>query len=785
MKRTQTILAVLSVALGVAAFTSVMSVREWQRQQIEALADRFAPNVLVVRFTGQPVSGEELLSGQVVGGILFEEAMALGDLPGVVDVAYRGGGSTSIDGNIRITRVPVSEHIFDVLGLELGAGHGLTEDDRTLDLPVAVLGATVATELFGGADQAVGKAVELGHGMVARVEGVLAPIPEGVAEFASLNVAALVPTASAFSLGLGDERPVGSYAFVQYDPRQAAVALQGVRRAVSELPVGQVHEVVDSREWLGTQYRFRNEVADALTRGSTWVVVLALLATLANLANALGLRAADRARPLAVRRALGATRARIALEVVGDGLRVGGLGTLLGIAVWPLVSRLLPIGAEGVPVTPAALLLGLGAGVVVTGLSAAVPAAWTLRLPIYRALREELAPPVWEGVALTGMAAGVLALMVASSIGVGAESWFQRRLQEVGGDRLVLSNQQPPGSRASVYPPPPLDERDAEAVAGVSGVAELVVAITENTALVLDGPAGQVREPIAGARVDAGFFEVFPRPVLHGRVPASPSEVIIGPWIAERAFPGMPLEEVVGRTLRLGTSARLGADADAIQEVDVVGVYASQPFVSMGDLTDSMIVRLMPTEPAPWAGALVRDFHVRIDPEADRDAVIDAITGVIDRRYADDYAPARVYEPAGDLRDVRATMTDVAGAWNTIAWLSLLVGAAGLASIVTVRLVKARPELALRRALGATAAKIAAASTGAALRISTYATALGLVLAVITIYWVSTLAPWEFVLPFGRVVLVVIVATVVALAAVTVPVAKFSRTPPWSVLKEE
>ena len=118
----------LSVALGVAAFTSVMSVREWQRQQIEALADRFAPNVLVVRFTGQPESGEELAPGQVVGGILFEEAMALGDLPGVVDVAYRGGGSTSIDGNIRITRVPVSEQIFDVLGLELSAGHGLTAD---------------------------------------------------------------------------------------------------------------------------------------------------------------------------------------------------------------------------------------------------------------------------------------------------------------------------------------------------------------------------------------------------------------------------------------------------------------------------------------------------------------------------------------------------------------------------------------------------------------------------------------------------------------------------------
>src|SRR5690606_33078129 len=133
----------------------------------------------------------------------------------------------------------------------------------------------------------------------------------------------------------------------------------------------------------------------------------------------------DRARPLAVRRALGATRARISLEVAADGLLVGGLGTALGLALWPVADRFVRVGGEGVPFTPEALLYGVGVGLVVTLLSAAGPAAWTLRLPIYRALREELSPPVWEGVALTGMAAGVLALMVATSIGVGTETWFQ------------------------------------------------------------------------------------------------------------------------------------------------------------------------------------------------------------------------------------------------------------------------------------------------------------------------------------------------------------------------
>ena len=49
MRRLQTALAVLSVAIGVSAFAAVIGVREWQRQQLKDLASDFAPNVLVVR----------------------------------------------------------------------------------------------------------------------------------------------------------------------------------------------------------------------------------------------------------------------------------------------------------------------------------------------------------------------------------------------------------------------------------------------------------------------------------------------------------------------------------------------------------------------------------------------------------------------------------------------------------------------------------------------------------------------------------------------------------------
>lgn len=70
MKKMQTVLAVLSVAIGVAAFGAVVGVREWQQQQLHDLAVEFAPDVLVVRFAPQP--GFVLERGQDYG-ITYQE----------------------------------------------------------------------------------------------------------------------------------------------------------------------------------------------------------------------------------------------------------------------------------------------------------------------------------------------------------------------------------------------------------------------------------------------------------------------------------------------------------------------------------------------------------------------------------------------------------------------------------------------------------------------------------------------------------------------------------------
>ncbi len=779
MKRMQTVLAVLSVAIGVAAFGAVVIMREWQQQQIRDLAVDFAPNVLVVRFAPQP--GFVIESGQDYG-ITSEEAMALADLPGVEEVAYIGGSTTRLGNNVRITRIPVTAHLFDVLGLELAAGRAIEEHDAIIGLPVTVLGSVIAQELFGSAEAAIGELLDTGGGSTFRVVGVLAPVPEQVGEFERLNVAALQPNSPALAAFGSDSRPADSQAYVKFEPGRESEALHNVREAIARLPIAEATEVVGADEWLGNQAVFRNEVADELGRGSTWIVVLAVMATIGNLANALGLRAVDRAKVLAVSRAIGATATQAAARVVLDGLVVGGVGTAIGLALVPLATRLVGSGEAVAPITASTLAYAGGCGLLVSLLATLLPALWTVRMPIYRALREQLSPPVWDGIALTGMAAGALALVVAFAIGSGTTDWFQNRLREIGGDRLVVSTAIL-GARTSVFSPPPLDSADAAAIASLPGVARLVVSTVENTSLVTGDDSAENTVPVAGYRVDPGFFEIFPRPLLAGRVPENGSETVIGPAIAELAFPGTPPADVVGRNLRLGAAATTGAPPNAT-EVRVVGVYASQPVVSIGDLYDSVIVRLRDPQ-APIGSALVTDFHIVVDPRAEQAQVQSAIAKTLDERYGDGYAPAVVHEPAGDLGAARSAMTNVAKAWRTIAWLSFLIGGAGLATIVSVRLLRSRPEHALKRALGATSARVATESTVTALRISAASALVGISVAIGVCYWIAALAPWEFAVPLVPTLVALGVSLAVGLAAAVLPIAASSRFSPWSVLRGE
>lgn len=786
MRRAQSFIAVLSVAVGVAAFLLVAALQAWQAQQIAALAAEFAPNVLVVR---QPsVYPADFEFTGLNFGITFKESRSLSGLPGVGAVAFAGSQSRVLGERLSIARMPVSEELFGVLGLGFAAGDGFDERARLLGLPFVVIGDTVAREVFGGPEAAVGEMVSLGMG-TARVVGVLAPIPEAVTEFRYLDVAALMPSSPAFELvNPNNPRPADSMLFVKHLPGERELAEASLRAALDELPTAWVYEVVGSEVWLGSQQVFRNRVADELSRGSRWIVLLVLIAAVGNLANFMGLRVADRAREAALRRAVGATRGRVLVGVAGDALLLGGAGTLLGVGLWPLLDRLVRVGEGPLPVTWQAFALAGGMGLVITLLASLVPTLWLLRVPIYKALREELSPPVWEGVALTGMAAGVLALMVASFIQDGTEEWFQARLREVGADRVVMTTIGGPSElRRSPLSKPPFTEHEVVDIAGLPGVAGVATVTHEGLAAVVRSGAGDEPDyyPASVARVTPELFDIFPRPIAVGRAPTAIDEVLVGPDAATKAFPGVSLEEGVGRSLRIGQQVLATAGQGGVNQVEaftVVGVFAPADWNSFGDLSDAVIVRLQ-RESDPLLAAS-RDLHVRVDLTADFEATLASIRDLVRERYPD-YAEPELHEPAGDLRQVRAAMREVGASWGVMAWLALAVGGGGLASLEMVRLFRQRPQVALKRAVGATRRRLTLESLGQSLRSAAVAALVGLVTAVAVNYWVAGLAPWGFTWSWTNALLAIAVSLIVSFAVALPAIRLFLHSQLRNALRSE
>ncbi|MFU8888956.1 MAG: ABC transporter permease [Trueperaceae bacterium] len=775
----QLVLAVVAVAVAVAAFAAVATVDVWQRQQIEALADVLAPDVLVLRYEGA--------GGVWAGptGLMRSEVAALRSLEGVVEVAWTGSSGFLTGGDTVIMRMPADETLFGVLGLNVVAGRALQAADRVSDLPVAVIGSTMAEELFGGADAAIGATLDTGLD-VRRVVGVMGPVPEGLREFAYLDAAAIVPAAGQFTVGPDGSRPSTSRAFVRHAPGEREAVAERVRSALAGMgsePAS--YGVLTAAQWMSAPAVFRVRVADELARGSRWVVALAIIAAIGNLVNAMTLRALDAAPTVALRRALGATRRRVLAEHLLDQSRVGVLGTLLAVALVPVAGwGLERFGVEAV-VAPATFVWAAVTGVVVSLLAMLGPAIWVVRLPPARALRERLAPPAWEGIAVTGMAAGVLALVVSMGIGGGVDRWFQSSLASVGADRLVVSTRV--GSfdwLTSVFAAPRFDQADVEAIRDLPSVSVAAVHSSAGGRWSLPpDDAGQPR-PIALSLVDPEFFSAVPLPLVAGRTATSDTEVVLGIAAATESFPDLTPAEVIGHPLTLLEQLPpWETRTPATETLHVVGVYAPMTVMSLGDLYDYAIVRVRrPDDPPIVAGQ--RDLHIRLEPNADTSAATDAVAAIVSRNYAGPDARLHVHAPAADLRAARSTFEAVTTAWRTVAAVAFLVGGLGLASVTLVRLARQRSELALRRAVGARQHHVVRATALAALRIGLTAAVVGSLVGIAANHWLAGLAPWSAELPWLGVAMALLVTGCIAVVVATPPAVLSARSAPWQHLRE-
>jgi predicted permease len=249
--------------------------------------------------------------------------------------AYLNGSTVNMtfDGQPRrYTGAYVTEDFLRALGVAPMLGRDLTQADNQPGAEkVAILGYGIWQRDFGGSQDVVGKAVRI-NGAPATIVGVM---PKGFAF--PVNEELWIPLYAEFPV-----RP-------RNDPRNIAPAVLGtLAPGVSQDQANAEFAAIARRfaaEYAETNKAFNAARVEPLIKtytprplsGTLWTMLAfcagVLLIACVNVMNMQFARAALRARELAVRSSLGATRARLVRQLLTESLLLAGIGAAVGVGL--------------------------------------------------------------------------------------------------------------------------------------------------------------------------------------------------------------------------------------------------------------------------------------------------------------------------------------------------------------------------------------------------------------------------------------------------------------------
>jgi predicted lysophospholipase L1 biosynthesis ABC-type transport system permease subunit len=163
-----------------------------------------------------------------------------------------------------------------------------------------------------------------------------------------------------------------------------AALLEPVRRALAEIAPGVAADVVTLRDATAGETRLR--------AFGTWLLasagVIALLLATTGLYGLMAFVVSTRTSEIGTRMALGAASSRILRDVLGDGLRLVGVGVALGAVLSLALATLLRGALAGLsPADPAAFAAAVVVLVAITVTASYVPARRAASLDPVQALR--------------------------------------------------------------------------------------------------------------------------------------------------------------------------------------------------------------------------------------------------------------------------------------------------------------------------------------------------------------------------------------------------------------
>src|SRR5688572_14938380 len=384
---------ILTIAVAVGATTALFSVVDPLLLRAEPFAD---PGRLVALWESPPRADGDVAPGknEVSPGTLGDWSAERAVFDGVAAIAPWRPNLTGIDEPIRLEATAVSRDFFQTLGTRPLLGRVFVPEESTTGRnTVVVLSYAFWQQRFGGDSGVIGRELSL-SGRQYTVVGVMPerfqlryPLPQASdlwrpmvleGETAANRRAHYLYVFGRLKRGVSPERA------------QSALSALATRRA-TDFPA-------TNRGWGARVIPLREDIASdvrPLLLVSSAAVALVLLIACANVANLLLARGASRAREVALRTALGATRQRIVRQLATESVALAMIGALIGL---PLARALVAVLVRfGPPAFQSNTEIALNGRVIAFAVALAVltgvvfglaPALFAARTSVGDALRE-------------------------------------------------------------------------------------------------------------------------------------------------------------------------------------------------------------------------------------------------------------------------------------------------------------------------------------------------------------------------------------------------------------
>ena len=612
-----TLIAVCSLAIGIGANTAMYNVVRAllveslpvTRPDELALAYWTRPASTKVRMLElnsgtfrDPKSGERLQSNLTYSMFAAMRDASAGSLP-IFGFNFIGQANVSIDGQPPMPAggmLATSEY-FPVMGLAMAAGRPFAAaDDQPDAARVVVISYGLWMRAFGGDRSAIGRTIRV-SGTPCEVIGVTAQGYRGLSQGGffppvdvTLPMAAqpdVMPRwsampASGASLFTSNQFWVRAIVRVPVGTNGSEGALaSALRGEFAKLPGATPEEIPQVTVRLLPGGRGLDSLRKDTERPLAIlgaVVAVVLLMACANLAGLMLARGVARQRELAVRRALGAGRARLIRVLMTETLLLAMAGGVVGllIAVWtgPIVASMVTVGlgAADVDLGISWRLVGLTAGV---SIAAAILAGLIPALRLSGRLSADLTTRAGQAGARLAAGRALITLQIAVSVpllvgaGLFLQTIYNLSAVDVGFNPagLVVFKLEPGLGRANdardpreVYANVLERMRTLPGVTSASIVADLPISgRSSNTG----GKIGEEKISVNLNAVGPRFFETMGIPILAGRsiderdTASSPAVVVVSHTFAAQYFPG---QSAVGQHFLIGEA-----------NVEIVGVAAA------------------------------------------------------------------------------------------------------------------------------------------------------------------------------------------------------------------